>query len=56
MLEGTAGVGGGARQATISGLSPSTAYTVQVEAMNGAGTRPYSSGISVTTSGMFGED
>ena len=57
MVEGTAAsVGGGARQATISGLSPSTSYTVQVAAVNGAGTGPYSSGISVRTSGRFGED
>ena len=56
MVEETASVGGSARQATISGLSPSTWYTVQVAAMNGAGTGPYSSGISLTTSGKFGED
>ena len=56
MVEGTANVGGSARQATISGLSPSTVYTVQVAAVNGAGTGPYSSGISVRTSGRFGED
>ena len=55
VVEGTAIVGGGARQATISGLSPSTSYTVQVAAVNGAGTGPYSSGISLTTSGKFGE-
>ena len=54
MVEGTdASVGSDARQATISGLSPSTVYTVQVAAVNGAGTGPYSSGISVTTSGEF---
>ena len=56
MVEGTASVGGGARQVTISGLSSSTLYTVQVAAVNGAGTGPYSSGISVRTSGRFGED
>ena len=56
MVEGTASVSGGARQVTISGLSPSTLYTVQVAAMNGAGSGPYSSGISVRTSGRFGED
>ena len=53
MVEGIASVGGDARQATISGLSPSTQYTVQVAAMNAAGTGPYSSGISVRTSGKF---
>ena len=56
MVEGTASVGGDARQATISGLSPLTSYTVQVAAVNGAGTGPYSSGISVRTRGRFGED
>jgi hypothetical protein len=55
MVEGTASVGGDVRQATISGLSPSTVYTVQVAAVNGAGTGQYSSGISVRTSGRFGE-
>ena len=53
MVEGTASVGGDAGQATISGLSPSTSYSVQVAAVNGAGTGPYSSGISVRTSGEF---
>ena len=53
MVEGTASVGGSARQATISGLSPSTLYTVQVAAVNGAGTGPYSSGIYVRTNGEF---
>ena len=51
MVEGTANVG--ARQATISGLSPSTTYTVQVAAVNGAGTGPYSSGVYVRTNGEF---
>ena len=53
MVEGTASVDGGARQATISRLSPSTSYTVQVAAVNGAGTGPYSSGIFVRTNGEF---
>ena len=56
IVEGIVRVDGDARQATISRLSPSTLYTVQVAAMNGAGTGPYSSGISVRTSGKFGED
>ena len=50
MVEGTASVSGDARQVTISGLSPSTSYTVQVAAVNGAGTGPYS-GVYVRTSG-----
>ena len=53
VVEGTASVGGGATQATISRLSPSTSYTVQVAAVNGAGTGPYSSGVYVRTNGEF---
>ena len=68
IVEETVSVGGSARQATISGLCQSTTYTVQVAAMNGAGTGsgisvrtsgktgPYSSGVSVRTSGKCGED
>ena len=56
IVEGTASVSGGARRATISGLSPSTLYSAKVAAVNGAGSGPYSSGISVRTSGEFGED
>ena len=40
------------RQATVSGLSPSTLYTVQVAAVNGAGTGLYSIGINIRTTGM----
>ena len=54
VVEETTRVGGGATtQATISGLSPSTTYTVQVAAMNAAGTGPYS-GVSVRTSSKLG--
>ena len=52
VVKGTASVGGGARQATISGLSPLAWYTVQVAATNGAGTGPYS-GVYVRTNGEF---
>ena len=38
--EGTASVDIDARQATISGLTPSTQYTVSVAAVNSAGTGP----------------
>ena len=40
MEEGTASVDVDARQATISGLTPSTHYTVSVAAVNSAGTGP----------------
>ena len=40
MVEGTASVDVDARQATISGLTPSTQYTVSVAAVNSAGTGP----------------
>ena len=40
--ERTAEVGSGAREATMSGLTPSTEYIVQVAAVNSAGTGPYS--------------
>ena len=55
MVEGTANVPGDTREATISGLSPSTQYTVQVAAENGAGIGPYSTGISIMTSGKYEE-
>ena len=50
-VERTANVPGDTREATISGLSPSTPYTVQVAAVNGAGTGSYSTGISIRSSG-----
>ena len=40
--EGTASVGGDDSEATISGLTPSTQYIVQVAAVNSAVTGPYS--------------
>ena len=52
VVEGNTSVGGDARQATISGLAPSTLYSVQVAALNGAGTGPYS-GVYVRTNGEF---
>ena len=51
VVEGTASVGGDARQATISELESSTEYSVQVAAVNSAGTGPFSSPITVMTSG-----
>ena len=41
---------GSAREATVSGLTPSTAYTVSLQAVNNAGTGPFS-GIPITTAG-----
>ena len=52
MIEGTVTVGGNARLTTITGLSPSTVYTVQVAALNGAGTGPYN-GVYIRTNGEF---
>ena len=40
------------REATISGLSPSTVYNVVVAAMNSMGTGTYSDVIMVETSGI----
>ena len=51
----TTAFGGNVREATLSGLSPLTWYTLQVAAVNGAGTGPYS-GVHVRTSGRFVED
>ena len=52
VVEGTASVGGNARQATISGLESSTEYSVLVAAVNSAGTGPFSSPpITIMTSG-----
>ena len=42
--------GGSAREATVSGLTPSTQYTVTVVAINSVGSGPFS-GISITTAG-----
>ena len=53
VVKGTMDVAGDTREATFSGLSPSTWYTVQVAAVNGPGTGPYSNGINVTTSGKY---
>ena len=41
---------GSAREATVSGLNPSTEYTVTVAAVNSAGSGPFS-GITITTAG-----
>ena len=43
--------GGGTRQTTISGLTPSTDYTIEVAAVNSAGTGPYSTGMVERTAG-----
>ena len=43
--------GGSAREATVSGLNPSTEYTVTVAAVNSVGTGPFSDDISITTAG-----
>ena len=43
--------GGGTRQTTISGLTPSTDYTIEVAAVNSVGTGPYSDPIIRVTQG-----
>ena len=50
MEEGTASVNVDARQGTISGLTPSTQYTVLAAAVNGAGTGPTTT-LTVETPG-----
>ena len=42
---------GSAREATVSGLNPTTAYAVTVAAVNSVGSGPFSDGISITTAG-----
>ena len=54
VVEGTTNVGGDARQATISGLESSTEYSVQLASVNSADTGPFSSPITVMTSGEYG--
>ena len=44
---------GDVREATISGLSPSTEYTVSAAAVNSQGTGPYSDGIVQSTNGKL---
>ena len=44
---------GDVREGTISGLSPSTEYTVSVAAVNNEGTGPYSDGIVQSTKGKL---
>ena len=39
--------------ATITGLKPSTRYTIEVAAVNDEGTGPYSSGIEAETVGEY---
>ena len=41
---------GSAREGTVSGLNPTTEYTVTVAAVNSVGTGPFS-GITITTAG-----
>ena len=41
------------REGTISGLTPSTEYTVSVAAVNNQGIGPYSDGMMVETAGIY---
>ena len=45
--------GGDVREATVSGLSQSTEYTVSVAAVNNVGTGVYSDGTTLETSGKY---
>ena len=47
------GTVGDVREATISGLIPSTEYTVSVAAVNSQDTGPYSDGIVTSTNGKL---
>ena len=49
-------VAGDAREATISGLSPSTEYTLQISAVNDAGNGKYSAGSFITTTSKCSHD
>ena len=46
-------VASSAREATVSGLTPFTEYTVSVAAVNSAGTGVYSSRITIRTKGKY---
>ena len=48
-IESTHNVMGNVTEATISGLSPSTVYSVQVAGINTAGTGEYSDPLILTT-------
>ena len=50
MVVRTENVDGSARRGTVSGLTPSTEYTVTVAAVNSVGSGPFS-GITITTAG-----
>ena len=50
MVVATENVDGSAREGTVTGLTPATAYTVTVAAFNSVGTGPFS-GITITTAG-----
>ena len=41
------------REVTITGLTPSTVYTVSVAAVNNMGTGPYSNGVMIETAGTI---
>ena len=44
--------GGDVTEATITGLTTSTTYSIQVAAMNDVGTGPHSSTVDQLTAGM----
>ena len=52
-VEGTVEVGGNVLEATVPGLTPSTTYSVQVAAVNSAGTGPFTGSIYFQTEGEY---
>ena len=49
----TVSVSGSATETTISGLTPSTEYTIEVAAVNSVSTGPYSDARVVLTESMY---
>ena len=52
-VEGTLKVGGDVLEATVTGLTPSTTYIVQVAAVNSVGTGPFNNTIYFHTEGEY---
>ena len=48
--------GGGSTQTIVSGLTPSTNYSIQVAAVNSAGTGLYSDAVFLLTRGIYSDN